>query len=434
MSRRFYVSLAGLFVVLSPGAVYAFTLLQQPLAAGFGWTPQQVSWAFALFSLFIAGGGAFGGFMCDKFGPRATATAGALILAIGYALCGTLALTPSLPTLLLLYLYYGVIAGTGAGMCYISAITAVMRWSKRGRGLAAGFVIMGFGLGTVVYGAVLKLWAPFASIQASAKTYIDAYTNAVATNRDFNATRIMLPPDDLNHLMTLFAFSAVVFLVISVAAARFISFPDAASDSASPADAASVDMFGDARFYVIWMVLFLNVFGGSMIIGSAAPIMSELSGLSIATATALYSGLALCNGLGRIAFGFLSDRIGRRSTIFAIFIVQALSFSMLDRVHDPIAVSFAIALLLFAYGGGFGTVPAAVADAFGTKSFGANYGAMMSAWGIAAVMGSYFLNLLRASGGSYIALMQPLSILTLVALFFPMVMDRRDREPAIAAS
>jgi OFA family oxalate/formate antiporter-like MFS transporter len=423
MSRRFLVAIAAFSVLLAPGAVYAFTLLSQPLAAGFGWRPAQVSWAFALFSLFIAVGGACGGRICDRFGPRTTAFAGAALLSIGYGLCGTLAWTPQFPALLLLYFYYGVLAGTGSGMAYIAALTAIMRWSKTRRGLAGGFVIMGFGLGTFFYGLIVRGWSGFASIQDSTKLYMDAYNTAVATNRDFNVTHVMLPADDLGRLMMVFAVSGVVFLVVTMVAATFISFPDAEADSAMPGDFTPSELFADARFYVLWAILFLNVFGGSMVIGSAAPIMNELTGLSVATAAFIYSLLAVANGLGRIALGALSDRVGRRATFITVFALQALSFMLLGSIHNPVGVTIAIGMLLFAYGGGFATVPASFADIFGTRHFGANYGAAMSAWGIAAVLGAYFVNVLRGAGGNYIGMMQPLSILILVAVFFPMIID-----------
>ncbi len=434
MSRRFIVAVAGVFVVLSPGAVYAFSLLSGPLAAAFGFRPQQVSWAFALFSAFIAVGGMIGGSLSDKRGPKFAATIGGVMLSVGYGLCGALALIPGVPTLLLLYLFYGVIAGTGSGMAYIAALTAIMRWSKTRRGLAGGFVIMGFGLGTLVYGSIVKSWSAFASIEDSTKIYTYTYTNAVSTGRVFNAARVLLPDSDRNALMMLFALSGVAFLVLTILAARFISFPDAQADSSKPTDYQAGLMVADARFYVIWAILFLNVFGGSMVIGSAVPIMTELASLPVPVAAGLYALLAICNGLGRISFGALSDRIGRRFTFVAIFLMQAIAFMMLDSLHDVISVSVAIGLLLFAYGGGFGTVPAAIADLFGTKNFGANYGATMSAWGLAAVLGAYFVNVLKATGGSYVAMMQPLSVLVLVALFFPLIIDPRKKERKLVAS
>jgi OFA family oxalate/formate antiporter-like MFS transporter len=429
MSRRFLVALAAFFVLLAPGAVYAFSLLSQPLAAAFGWQPPQVSWAFALFSLFIAVGGACGGRMCDRFGPRTTAYAGAGLLSVGYGLCGTLAWTPQQPALLLLYFYYGVLAGMGSGIAYIAALTAIVRWSKTKRGLAGGFVIMGFGLGTFFYSLIVRSWNGFTSIQDSTKLYMDAYADSVATHRYFNAAHAAMPPDDVARLMSLFFVSGVVFLAVTVLAATFMCFPSKDADAALASDFTSNEMFADARFYVLWAILFLNVFGGSMVIGSAIPIMNELTGMSVATAAFVYSFLAIANGVGRIALGALSDRAGRRATFITIFALQALSFMLLGSLRDPIGVTIAIGLLLFAYGGGFATVPASIADIFGTRYFGANYGAAMSAWGLAAVLGAYFVNVLRAAGGSYIGMMQPLSILILVAVFFPMIIDARRAGP-----
>ena len=434
MSRRFIVAIAGAFVVLSPGALYAFSLLSGPLAAAFGFKPQQVSWAFALFSLFLAGGGVYGGSICDRRGPQYAATIGAIMLSVGYALCGTLAFVPGAPTLLLLYLFYGVVAGTGSGIVYISALTAIMRWSKTRRGLAGGFVMMGFGLGSLVYGSIIKSWSGFASIQASTKIYLEAYTNAVSTGHVFNAARVLLPQNDANALMSIFIASGGAFLIITLIAARFVTFPDAEADSAKDTDFTPGQMFADARFYVIWAILFLNVFGGSMVIGSATPVMSELAGIPVATAAGLYALLAIFNGAGRLAFGAISDRIGRRYTFVAIFVTQAVSFVMLDSLHDIVSVSVAIALLLFAYGGGFGTVPAAIADLFGSKNFGAIYGATLSAFGIASVMGAYFVNVLKSTGSSYVVMMQPLSVLVLVALFFPMIIDPRKKPRKLIAS
>jgi OFA family oxalate/formate antiporter-like MFS transporter len=433
VSRRFIVAIAGLFVVLSPGAVYAFSLLSGPLAAAFGFRPQQVSWAFALFSLFIAVGAALGGILCDKRGPQFSAMVGGVLLSVGYALCGTLAIIPGVPTLLLLYLFYGLVAGTGSGMVYISAITAIMRWSKTRRGLAGGFVIMGFGLGTLVYGVIVKAWSGFSSLQDSTKIYMDAYATSVASGRAFNAAHVLLPPNDRNGLMLIFVASGIAFLIITLSAARFIAFPEPALDSSKPTDFTSGQMFADARFYVLWAVLFLNVFGGSMVIGSASAIMSELASVPVAVAAGLYALLAIFNGVGRIAFGALSDRIGRRFTFVAIFIMQAVAFMMLDSLHDIVSISIALGLLLFAYGGGFGTVPAAIADLFGSKNFGAIYGSTLSAWGLAAVLGAYFVNVLKTSGGSYVGMMQPLSVLALVALFFPMIIDPRRKERKLVA-
>jgi len=424
MSRRLVVAVAGCLLVVGPGAVYAFTVLQGPLNAAFGWTPAQTQWAFALYNLFIAVGAIIGGWMSDRWGPRVTAWVGTVVFAAGYVLCGTLAsLPPSAPGLLFLEFYFGVLGGTGSGMTYIAALNSILRWSKSKRGLASGFVIMGFGLGSFVFGQLVKLWPPFKSIATSATDYSTALTAATVAGRQFNAVNHLLGPVDQHNLMTIFLASGVIFFVVSSIAAFFIGFPPVEVSSATDADLNTGEMLADARFYVIWAMLFLSVFGGVMVISAASSIISEITGVTLPAAAQLYTTVAVCNGLGRFAFGALSDVIGRRLTFVAIFALQAASFMLLDAAHDPAVVTVAIAMMLLAYGGGFGTMPSTSADFFGTKYFGLNYGATITAWGLAAVAGTYSITVMKTFSGSYTGMMQPIAILGLVALFFPMIIE-----------
>jgi MFS family permease len=152
--------------------------------------------------------------------------------------------------------------------------------------------------------------------------------------------------------------------------------------------------------------------------------------MPVADAAGMYGFLAILNGLGRLFWGALSDRIGRRWTFAILFGGQALAFFALDADHEPLVVAGAIAALLFCYGGGFGTMPAYNADFFGTKHFGANYGAQISAWGLAAVFGTYFISTMRELSGSFAGLMQPISIVLLIAIFFPLITESPKRGAA----
>jgi MFS family permease len=181
----------------------------------------------------------------------------------------------------------------------------------------------------------------------------------------------------------------------------------------------------------VWAILFLNVFGGVTMISNIVPIMHELTGMPLADVAGLYGLLAILNGLGRFAWGTLSDRIGRRLTFALLFGGQALAFFVLDSDRDPIVVTAAIALLLFCYGGGFGAMPAFNADFFGTKHFGSNYGAHLSAFGLAAVFGTYFISTMRELSGSFVGLMQPISIVLLIAIFFPLITE--NAKPGVEA-
>jgi len=187
------------------------------------------------------------------------------------------------------------------------------------------------------------------------------------------------------------------------------------------------EMLGDARFYIIWAMLFLNVFGGVTIISNMVPLMRELTGLSAADAAGLYGILAICNGAGRFLWGAVSDRLGRRLTFGLLFGGQALAFVVLDSSgRDLLLVSASIAVLLLCYGGGFGVMPAFNSDFFGMKHFGANYGMHISAWGLAAVVGTGFISTLKAATGSFAGLMQPIAVVILVATFLPLILGETE--------
>ncbi len=429
--KRWIVAIAGFIVVLGPGAIYSFSLLSQPLAAAFGWAPSDVTWAFALANFFLACGGLVGGILCDRFGVRLVAAVGVFLWAAGYTLCGTLAQTHSI---FMLYLFYGVIAGFGCGMAYIAALSAVIRWFPKGRGFGGGFVMMGFGFGSFVYSAVVRQWAPFGSVTAAAQTYTAALATAAATHVPFKAAQYLMPAANVDQLMKLFEISGIVFAVACGLVTVLLALPPADDPAYEPQGRQFTlpQVLGDARFYIVWAMLFLNIFGGVAVISNIVPVMHELGGMSIADAAWLYGLLAILNGIGRFAWGALSDHIGRRVTFVLLFGGQALAFFALDTYRDPTIVAGAIALLLFCYGGGFGTMPAFNADFFGTKHFGANYGAQLSAWGLAAVFGTYFISTMRELSGSYAGLMQPISVVLLIAIFFPLITDspKRAARPA----
>jgi MFS family permease len=427
--KRWTVVLAGFLVVLGPGAIYSFSLLSQPLAAAFGWVPSDVTWAFALANFFFAVGALAGGVISDRFGVRLVAAAGVVMWAAGYALCGTLTWSHSI---FMLYLFYGVIAGFGCGVAYIAALAAAIRWFSGARGLGGGFVMMGFGLGSFVYSAAVRHWPPFASITSAAQSYGAGLTAANAAHVPFDPAPFLMPQAAVAQLMSLFLFSGAAFAVVCGFVTLLLAVPPAEEAGTAPRGRqfTLAQMLGDARFYIIWAMLFLNIFGGVTMISNIVPIMHELTAMPIADAAGVYGFLAILNGLGRLFWGALSDRIGRRWTFATLFGGQALAFFALDADHDAIVVVVAIALLLFCYGGGFGTMPAYNADFYGTKHFGANYGAQMSAFGLAAVFGTYFISTMRELSGSFAGLMQPISIVLLIAIFFPLITESPNRAGA----
>ncbi|GAC1598614.1 MAG: OFA family MFS transporter [Candidatus Velthaea sp.] len=427
--KRWIVAAAGLVCVLGPGALYSFSLLSTPLTAAFGWSSTDVTWAFALANLCLALGGVVGGIFSDRFGPRYIAAIGIALWAAGYGLCATL---PQSHSLIALYAFYGVMGGVGCGMAYISALSAVIKWFPNARGFGGGLVIMGFGFGSFVYNTIVKPTAAYLTITTDTQAYVSAQASAVAQHLPFEPAKYVMEPASITAFMSIFTASGVAFAVIGIAAAWFLEVPPTSDPVYIPSGKQFTvgAMVSDARFYVIWAMLFLNIFGGITIISNVVPLMHDITGITTAGAAGLYGLLALFNGIGRLAWGWLSDRISRRVTFAILFAGQSLAFFVLDSTKDLTVVAIAIGILLLCYGGGFGVMPAFNADYFGTKHFGTNYGVQLSAWGLAAVAGTYFISVMKTVSGSYIGLMQPVSIALLVAMFFPLIIESSKRNSA----
>jgi MFS family permease len=432
--KRTIVVIAGILAVLGPGAIYSFSLLSGPVAAAFGWSPSEVTWAFAMANFFLALGGLLGGIIADRKGPRLVSVIGIACWAGGYAACGLLAQTRSIE---MFYLCYGVVGGFGCGMVYIAALSAVIRWFPRSRGLGGGLLVTGFGLGSFIYNAIVKASAPFSGFAAPTQSYTSALGAAASAHLTFDPTPYLLPKAAVDDLMSVFLVSGAAFAVIGLLASAFLASPPEDDPAYAPPFGSPQyslpQMLGDARFYILWGMLFLSVFGGVTIISSMVPLMHELTGMSNADAAGLYAGLALCNGFGRIIWGAVSDRIGRRATFVILFAAQALAFVSLGNNHEVVIVAISIAVLLLAYGGGFGVMPAFNADFFGTKNFGANYGMQLSAWGFAGVAGTALGSGLKDLTGSFAGMTQPIAVIVLVAIFFPLILGEAQRQALEAA-
>jgi nitrate/nitrite transporter NarK len=296
---------------------------------------------------------------------------------------------------------------------------------------------MGFGLGSVFYNAIVKSWEPFAGIAAATQAYTTALGTAIAAHVPFDPTTYMLPEASVAQLMQLFFVSGGAFAVTGLAASFFIAVPPAGDPAYAVEQGREQfslpQMLGDARFYILWATLFLSVFGGVTMISNMVPLMRELTGMSSADAAGLYAILAVCNGLGRFLWGAVSDRIGRRTTFVILFAGQAIAFVSLGINHEVVLVGISIAVLLLCYGGGFAVMPAFNADFFGTKNFGSNYGMQLSAWGFAGIAGTTLSSSLKDLTGSFAGMTQPIAVIMLVAIFFPLILGEAQRRALEAA-
>lgn len=379
MSRWFMASM-GTALQLCLGTVYAWSYFLNPLTQAYGWSNTQVAWVFSTTIVFLSLGAALGGAKLPTYGPRTLAVLGSLLFASGYML-GALALY--FKSLGLLYLGYGVIGGTGIGLAYVTPVATVAKWFPDKKGLATGMVIMGFGLGAMIMSKVI---AP-----------------------------LLLKVFD-NNLPLVFAILGLSFLLLTSPIAwtlqsppETLAQPDPAKpDGPSPATVAEPSLLKTVlltrQFAMMWLVMFCNTVAGIMFISFQSPMIQELwhrldPGLSAqklaSYGATLIAVSALCNGLGRFAWGSLSDHLGCVRVFQIMLGTQLGAFLVLGIVESPWLFGVGVCYVLLCYGGGFGTLPSFVSNAFGAKMMAGAYGAMLSTWGAAGVVGPQVVAYLR---------------------------------------
>lgn len=374
--NRWWMALMGTALQMCIGTVYAWSYFQNPLAQTYGWNNTQVAWVFSTTILFLSLGAAVGGTKLPVYGPRKLAVLGSVLFGSGYLL-GALALyVESLP---LLYLGYGVVGGTGIGLAYVPPVATVAKWFPDKKGLATGMVIMGFGLGAMV---MSKLIAP-----------------------------MLLQAAD-HHFPTVFAVLGVMFLVLATPLAWGLQDPPSGSSQGGGyGSGAGVVQYPSTRalltsgrFAWMWLVMFCNTVAGIMFIGFQSPMVQELWRRQDASLTVeqlasygatLIAFSALFNGVGRFAWGSLSDKLGRVTVFRIMLLSQFAAFVGLGFVTSPWVFGVLVCYILLCYGGGFGTLPAFVSDTFGAKMMAVAYGALLTTWGSAGIVGPQLVAWLR---------------------------------------
>ena len=372
------------------GAVYAWSVFRIPLTTAYGWTIAQVTLAFEL-AILVLGFAAFaGGALMRTIGARRVALAGGLCYGLGTILAGQAG-----GNITLLYLSYGVLGGIGLGLGYIVPLATLIPWFPDRRGMITGLAVAGFGAGALVT-------APVAQRLISG---------------------VGLPGT--------FAILGIAYLVLVMGAALFMKkAPDgyrpagwqpAATPRAARAakDYTLAEALHSRQWYALWAILFLNTSAGISIISQASPMAQEMSHATAAAAAGLVGFISIANGSGRLLWAWLSDAVGRRQVFLAMFLLQAVVFLLLSRVHSFDSLGVLAFLVLLCYGGGFGTMPAFAADLFGPANVGSIYGLLLTAWGFAAVAGPTLIAFIRQTTGEYVEALDVIAAVMLLSAVIP---------------
>jgi len=432
--NRWGIALAGIVVMLCLGTVYSWSLFTNSLVAGLGLTTQDATLAFELAIFFLGVGAVIGGRWQDKVGPRTVTIVGVLLWGAGVLLAG---LGTEAMGKWWLYLTYGIIAGLGNGMAYVTPVAMVTKWFPDRRGLGSGMVVMGFGLGAFFYNQIVTRLDIYKAAAKPAGAFVAAKAAALKAGTTFDPTQFALPPGAFHGIMMIFTVSGVIFIVLGGLAAFMLQNPPAGYSVAGATGTATSqasgftpqEVLGMPQFYGLWLLLFLNVVAGILIISNAAPIYTELTGATPAVAGQVYGLLAIFNGLGRFFWGSVSDRLGRNMTYTVMYLVQAVVFFLMANTGGFVAVGIYFAIVLLCYGGGFGVMPSFNADYFGTKYMGQNYGMILTAWGVAGVVGPFIAAKVRDVTGTYHGALIPVAIMLVIASVIPFFVKKPTAQP-----
>lgn len=383
--NRWLVPPAALAIHLSIGMAYGFSVFWLPLSKAQGitaplptdWKVSELSVMYTLFFVFLGSSAALFGGWVERQGPRMTGVIAACCWGGGFFVS---ALGIWLHQLPLLWLGSGVIGGCGLGLGYISPVSTLIKWFPDRRGLATGLAIMGFGGGAMI-------GSPLAEVLM--RTY------ATPTSVGVLETFLTLGP---LYFVAMLAGAFAYRLPAPGWAPPGVDLPDGAAGVTRGLRAGPATR--TPQFWLLWAVLCLNVSAGIGVIGMASPMIQEVFAGRVGPKEAAgFTGLlSLFNIAGRIGWASLSDRIGRRATYAVFFALGAAIYAAVPFAARSGSVALFAGLLCLAltmYGGGFASIPAYLADVFGTLEVSAIHGRLLTAWSVAGVLGPLVVNGLR---------------------------------------
>ncbi|MDP9045784.1 MAG: OFA family MFS transporter [Pseudomonadota bacterium] len=418
--NRWIVPPSALAIHLCIGMAYGFSVFWLPLSKALGikesikcgpdvgffqelfvtscdWRISTLNWMYTLFFVFLGLSAAVWGGWLERAGPRKAGVVAALCWCGGMVLS---AVGVAMHQFWLMILGSGVIGGIGLGLGYISPVSTLIKWFPDRRGMATGMAIMGFGGGAMI-------GAPLAA------ELMKRYAG----------------PTDVGVMATFLTLAAVYFVFMMGGAfgyripasgwhpAGWTPPPPASNSMITPHHVHVSKVWGIPQFWLVWLVLCMNVSAGIGVIGMASPMLQEVFGgqligvpkrfgeldksqlTAIAGVAAGFTALlSLFNIGGRFFWASLSDRLGRKMTYVVFFVLGGILYASIPgsaAAGSLLLFVGACCIILSMYGGGFATVPAYLADLFGTQMVGAIHGRLLTAWAVAGILGPIVVNSMR---------------------------------------
>jgi len=452
--NRWLIAPAALGIHLCIGSVYAWSLFNPALVARIGvvtsaaddWTLKSVVWIFTVAIVFLGLSAAFAGKWLEKVGPRLVGTIAAFCWGGGFIIGGLGIVSGQL---WMLYLGYGVLGGCGLGLGYISPVSTLIRWFPDRRGMATGIAIMGFGGGAMIAKFMIT---PMMKSFYRAPEYLGSLDSVnliteagrrvvevagelrevIVIGANDVASMLVSGPEgvylagtgNIGVAQTFFTLGAVYFVIMLIAAFSYripkegwmpegYVAPDESKSMVTEHDVHIDQALKTPQFWQLWLMLCLNVTAGIGVISVAKTMMKDIFGgalpdvVNLEFAATYVLMISAFNMMGRFFWASASDYLGRKNTYFIFFGLGALLYASIPFAAQAVSVEpsitwlimfYAATMLIFTmYGGAFATIPAYLADIFGTKFVGGIHGRLLTAWSTAGVLGPLAITSLRES-------------------------------------
>ena len=369
-------ALPALLIHISIGSVYAWSLFVARIADYIGKPQSSVQFAFSLAIFFLGMSAAFGGKIVEK-NIHKSSLISCLCFCSGLLLTGLAAYLKSLP---LIYTGYGCLMGIGLGTGYITPIKTLMLWFKDQKGLATGIAVCAFGFASAVASPIIT----------------------------FLTGRFTLP-------MCFCILSAIYFAPMMIA--HFvIKKPEWYKESDTDNGFKLMSMWRERKFRLIWFVVFINISCGLALISVASPIMADRTA-NATTIALVVSIMGIFNGVGRLIFSAVSDKLKSRETIYLIILGLSIAVTVVARhTNSNIAVYVALIVVSACYGAGFSCLPSLLSDIFGMDNISKIHGLSLTAWAMAGLVGNQISNFVYNNTGSYNPVFPVLTFLYAIAL------------------
>jgi len=426
--NRWIIVIGAIMIQLALGAIYAWSAFTTPLQGNeaaiseFAFNKTQTQ---AIFSAGLASFAVFtiiGGRLQKKFGPRKIALLGGVLLGLGYILSSFVG--ASFPLKLL---FIGILGGAGIGLAYVVPIAVGVKWFPDKKGLVSGLAVAGFGFGAFIW-----------ILMANPPSILGF--NGFITQQAGSFAYTISNVDETFRL-----YGIAFFILVVIGSIVMINPPqdwkpkgwnppvEEKNDKKSSKNLFPKEMLKTKQFYLLWLMFCIGALAGLMVIGNIQnfaknPVDGFIGYGFNATEAVDFAviGAAVClpifNGIGRIVWGQVSDKIGRRKALLSMFFFQGVTMIIFFySTSNPYFFYIFAALIGFNFGGNFALFPAATADSFGSENVGLNYGFVFMSYGVGGIVGPILAGAVQDAGLSFLYAFIPAAIMCFIAAILAII-------------